>query len=119
MPPSAPDFDDFCMEIEGIIGRYPGQVKSEKDPDAEILKIFGEGASAIRRARHGLSDVEELAHTAAEHHPYWRMLNAVTEAARIVLDRWDDTISGEDLDRLAWAVSGMSDALDRLESRDK
>lgn len=117
--PDTRDFDGFCGEVEGVMGRYPGQIKSERSPDAEILKVFGDGASAVHRARHGLADVEELAHTAAEHHPYWRMLNAASEATRVVLDRWDGEISGEDLDRLAWAVSGMNDALGRLEPRDK
>ena len=116
MEPGTRDFDGFCSEVERCMERHADPLKSERYGDADILKVFGDGASALHRARHGLEDIEEMAYTVAEHHPYWRMLNAISEMARIVLDRWEDTSPDDDMDQLAWEVAGMKDALDRLSS---
>lgn len=108
------NFDAVCGDIGRILDRSGAPLRLARYADAEIACVYGPDASPLHRARHGLDHIEEVAYTAAEHHPYYRLLNGITEAARVVLDRWDDTIDAEDADRLRWSLSSMGEALDRM-----
>ena len=108
-------FDEVCGDIGRILDRNDEPLRMARYADAEIACVYGPGASALHRARHGLDHIEEMAYTAAEHHPYYRLLNGITEIARVVLDRWDGTIGTEDAERLRWSLSRMGEALDRMD----
>ncbi len=102
--------EDICKSAEQSGLRY------QHIQEAGILKVFGQGTTPLDLARHGLTDIEELAHTAAEHHPYWRMLNYVAEASRIILEKWDGTITQDDMEYLRWAVTSLQDSLGKESS---
>ena len=49
----------------------------------------------------------ELSYTVAEHHPYWKLLYSCVEISRIVLERWNDEISTDDVDEIRWMISEL------------
>ena len=109
------DFDTVCRKVEEALGRSGEPLRWGRYPDADIACIYGPNASPLHRARYGLSHIEEMSYTAAEHHPYYRLLNGIVEAASVVLDGWDGTIGSEDADSLRWSLSSIRDALDRMQ----
>ena len=114
MTDSDDDFGRACRNVEKALDRAGAPVRWSRYPDADIACLYGPNASPLHRAVHGLGHIEEMAYTAAEHHPYYRLLNGITEAARVLLDRWDGTIGPEDADHMRWSISNVSDALDRM-----
>ena len=107
------DFDELCDHIEELVAdrNIPARVQVQKD--VGILTIYGPGATSLRQARRGLTDIEEMAQTAAEHHPHWRLLNGVLESLRIILDSWEGDISENDLNDMHWAASSLSYAIQK------
>lgn len=107
------DFDELCDHIERLVaGRnIPARVQAQRG--VGILTLYGPGASPLHQARRGLTDIEEMAQTAAEHHPYWRLLNGALESLRIILDNWEGDISEEDLADMRWAAGALSDAIQK------
>ena len=113
------EFEEFRGELDSLVDRYRRNtpLKIEEDADHHIIKIFGEKITSISRARSGLSDVAELGYATAEHHPYWKLLNSCTEAADTVLERWDGTLSKDDISDLRWAAAEINRILDRMEGQ--
>ena len=58
----------------------------------------------------------ELSYTTAEHHPYWKLLYSCVEISRIVLERWNDEISTDDVDEIRWMISELQNSLNKLTS---
>ena len=56
----------------------------------------------------------ELSYTTAEHHPYWKLLYSCVEISRIVLERWNDEISTDDVDEIRWMISELQNSLNKL-----
>lgn len=108
------NFDELCDHIEELVAKrnLPARVQVQKS--VGIITLYGPGASPLRQAKRGLTDIEEMAQTAAEHHPHWRLLNSTLESLRIILDNWEGDISGEDLEDIHWSAYSLSDAIQRL-----
>lgn len=113
MSTSPSDFDELCDHIERLVAGHniPARVQAQKS--VGILTVYGPGASSLHQAKRGLTDIEEMAQTAAEHHPYWRLLNGALESLRIILDSWEGDISEEDLEYMHWAAGSLSDAIQK------
>ena len=58
----------------------------------------------------------ELSYTTAEHHPYWKLLYSCVEISRIILERWNDEISTDDVDEIRWMISELQNSLNKLTS---
>ena len=58
--------------------------------------------------------IAELSYTTAEHHPYWKLLYSCVEISRIVLERWNDEISTDDVDEIRWMISELQNSLNKL-----
>jgi hypothetical protein len=56
----------------------------------------------------------ELSYTVAEHHPYWKLLYSCVEISRIILERWNDEISTDDIDEIRWMISELQNSLNKL-----
>jgi len=56
----------------------------------------------------------ELSYTTAEHHPYWKLLYSCVEISRIILERWNDEISTDDIDEIRWMISELQNSLNKL-----
>ena len=59
----------------------------------------------------------ELSYTVAEHHPYWKLLCSSVEISKIVLEKWDDDISTEDISEIQWLISDLQDSLNKLKDK--
>ena len=91
------------------------QVKADKE--SGIIKIYGEGSDALKRAIAGLHDVSELAYTTAEHHPYWGIVYHAGEISRITLEKWNDELNNDELGEIEWRVEEIKGTLERLRHR--
>jgi len=91
------------------------QVRADKE--SGIIKIYGEGSDALRRAVAGLQDVSELAYTTAEHHPYWGIIYHAGEISRIALEKWNSELDHDELSEIEWRVEEIKSALGRLKER--
>ncbi|HEY7734911.1 MAG TPA: hypothetical protein VIB07_08980 [Nitrososphaera sp.] len=88
--------------------------KLSLDEDAGIIRIYSESSDSIKRAQSGLSEVLELAYTAAEHHPYWSLLYHANEIAKTTLDRWESDLTADQVSEMSWRCDEIKMALDRL-----
>ena len=59
----------------------------------------------------------ELSYTTAEHHPYWKLLYSCVEISKIVLERWDDELTKEDLSERRWIISELENSCSKLEDK--
>lgn len=84
------------------------------DKDARIIKIYGEGSDYIKRAHSGLSDVQELAYTTAEHHPYWAVLYHASDISKTILEMWESQLTQEQISEISWRCDEIKMALDRI-----
>ncbi len=91
------------------------QVKA--DNEAGIIRIYGEGSDALKRAVAGMREVSELAYATAEHHPYWGIVYHAGEISRMALEKWDGELSSDELGEMAWRAEEILVALERLKER--
>ncbi|MFQ5920607.1 MAG: hypothetical protein ACE5JV_01155 [Nitrososphaerales archaeon] len=96
------------LQAEGV----PLQVRA--DNESGIIKIYGEGSDVLKRAVAGLQEVSELAYTTAEHHPYWGVVYHAGEISRILLEKWNDDLSNDELGEIEWRTEEIKGALERL-----
>jgi len=110
-------FDSFCESLEKLVHEYERDntlLKIEKDDDSDIVKIFGENMSALARAKNGLNDLSELAYTTAEHHPYWNLLYNCSEIAHTILEKWNDSLTKEEIGDIKWAIKELKQTLEKI-----
>ena len=111
-------FKSFFDELLALVEKYEKKqvmIKDENEPDYEFVKIFGEKIDSILRAKTGLNDVSELAYTTAEHHPYWALLYNSSEISKTVLEKWNDTISPEEMNEIKWHIKEIENSCKKLE----
>lgn len=110
-------FDDFFKSLQDLVDSYSKQgvmLKVDSCVDGGIIRIFGENSSSISRAKNGLEDVVELAYTTAEHHPYWNLLYHACQISKTVLDKWDDTLTQEDIGEISWSIDELKNTSDKI-----
>ena len=111
-------FKSFFNELLTLVEKYEKKqvmIKVENEPDYEFVKIFGQKIDSILRAKTGLNDVSELAYTTAEHHPYWALLYNSSEISKTVLEKWNDTISPEEMNEIKWHIKEIENSCKKLE----
>ena len=110
-------FEDFFRDLETLLQKYEQDhtlIKTQQDFENEIIKIFGERATGLAKAKNGISEVTELAYTVAEHHPYWNILYNGSEIINTILEKWKDNISNDDISDIEWAVKEISQSLNKI-----
>ncbi|MEO2264869.1 MAG: hypothetical protein ABGW49_03165 [Nitrosopumilus sp.] len=113
-------FENFYHDLIEFIEKYEQQnipLKIEKDLDNDIIKIFGEKITSLARAKNGLNDVTELAYATAEHHPYWDLLYNSSEITNSILDKWQDSLTAEDLSDIDWALQKLTQSLEKIKTK--
>jgi|TARA_B100001105_G_C22342944_1_gene422157 hypothetical protein len=110
------DFKNFHQELLTLIKKYEQDtpLKMEQDLENDIVKIFGAKITSLARAQNGLNDMTELAYTTAEHHPYWNLLYNCSEIAHTVLDKWNKSLSSNDLKDIDWALKEIYQTLEKI-----
>ena len=114
------NFENFYHDLLDLVKKYENQnipLKIEKDFDHDIVKIFGEKITSLSRAQNGLNDVEEIAYTTAEHHPYWNLIYNCSEICNIVLEKWKESFSEEDFSDIKWAIKELGQTLEKIKNR--
>jgi len=110
-------FSDFYESLLKLAKSFEDKdmlMKIQADLDANIIRIYGEKTDSIARAKLGLEEVSELAYTTAEHHPYWNLLYNSSQISKLVLEKWDDAITNEELDEISWHVDELKNTAKKL-----
>lgn len=110
-------YDAFYHELVKLIKKHTDggiHLKTKHNAKNSIIHIIGEQATPKARAIDGLEDVAELAQATAEHHPYWGLLYHSAEIANTVLDKWNDTISREEIEDIKWSIQKLEHMLDNI-----
>ena len=79
----------------------------------------------VSRAERALYDIQELADSTSEHHPSWALLYNCTQISKVILEKWNDDLTEEDLSEIRWMISELDNSCQKLkdkveqDSRDK
>lgn len=92
-------------------------VKMVSDVDSGIVRIYSERSDALARARAGLEEVVELAYDTAEHHPYWNLLYDGSQILKVVLEKWKNDLTDEDLLEIKWYANKIKDSLENAANK--
>ena len=113
-------FSDFYESLLKLAKSFEDKnmlMKIQADLDANIIRIYGEKTDSLMRAKLGLEDVSELAYTTAEHHPYWNLLYNSSQISKLTLEKWDDSITNEELDEISWHVDELKNTAKKLKEK--
>ena len=64
----------------------------------------------VSRAERALYDIQELADSTAEHHPYWILLYNCSQISKLILEKWNDDLTEEDLEEIRWMISELENS---------
>lgn len=112
-------FDDFYKSLLELVDLYAKKgvmLKTDANPQSSMIRVFGENLSSLARAKTGLEDVSELAYTTAEHHPYWNLLYHACQISNLALEKWDDALTKENLDEIAWSIDELKNTCEKLKA---
>lgn len=110
-------FSNFYQSLLELVKSYEKQnimLKVEENLESNIIRIYGEKIDSLSRAKNGIEDVSELAYTVAEHHPYWSLLYNSSQIGKMALDKWNDSLSKEELDEIDWSIDELKNACKKL-----
>ena len=110
-------FEEFLRDLDGLVESHAKNglaLKVQADNESGMIRIFGDGATPLYRARRGLDDVLELAQATAEHHPLWGMLDHSAEVASAVLERWQADMSASDIKEAMWHIGELGRSAKKL-----
>ena len=108
------DFAKFYDALSDLIKSFEQKnilIKAVPDMNSNIVRIYGERSDALARAKTGLEEVAELAYDTAEHHPYWNLLYDGSQIIKVVLDKWNDALTEEELAEIKWYADKIKDSL--------
>tara|TARA_B100000586_G_scaffold44641_1_gene28946 strand:- start:27 stop:410 length:384 start_codon:yes stop_codon:yes gene_type:complete len=113
-------FRDFYKSLLELVKTFEEQntvIKVEEDLALNIIRIFGDGADSVSRAKNSLEEVLELSYTVAEHHPYWALLYNCSQISKALLEKWNDDLTKEDLSEIRWMVSELENSCNKLKNK--
>ena len=76
--------------------------------------IMDHNDDPVSRAERALYDIQELADSTAEHHPYWALLYNCSQISKLILEKWNDELTEEDLSEIRWMISELENSCDKL-----
>jgi hypothetical protein len=71
-------------------------------------------ATAMQRR---VEELQRLADSIAEHHPYWPLLHFTLQLLSRVVEKWHQDLTPEDLDEMAWLAEKIQGQIQRLNRR--
>ena len=71
----------------------------------------------VSRAERALYDIQELADSTAEHHPYWVLLYNCSQISKSILEKWNDELTEVDLSEIRWMISELENSCNKLKSK--
>jgi hypothetical protein len=109
----AEDFSRFHESLLDLVKSFEKKnvlVKLNSDPNSNVIRIYGEQSDGLSLAKIGLEEIEELALTTAEHHPYWNLLYNGSQIIKIVLEKWNDKLTEDEIREILWYTEEMKNA---------
>ena len=79
--------------------------------------IMGATDDPVSRAERALYDIQELADSTAEHHPYWALLYNCSQISKLILEKWNDDLTEEDLSEIRWMISELENSCKKLKNK--
>ena len=113
-------FSEFYESILKLAKSFEDKnmlMKIQADLDANMIRIYGEKTDSLVRAKLSLEDVSELAYTTAEHHPYWSLIYNSSQISKLALEKWNSSITNEELDEISWHVDELKNATKKLKEK--
>ena len=113
-------FSEFCEQVEKLAKSFQEKnilVKVQPDLEANIIRIYGEKADSLARAKAGLDELSDLAYTTAEHHPYWNLIYNSSQISKLALEKWDGNLTKEELDEISWYADELKNSCKKLEEK--
>jgi len=107
-------FHDALLELIKSFEQKNVVLKVSSELDSNIIRIYGERYDALALAKTGLEEVAELAYTTAEHHPYWNLLYNGSQILKIALEKWNQTLSDEELKEISWYADEIKNSAKNL-----
>ena len=92
-------------------------IKIQPDLEANIIRIYGEKTDSLALAKTGLEGISELAYTTAEHHPYWSLVFNSSQILKMVLEKWNDNLTKEELDEISWNTDEIKNTTKKLQEK--
>ena len=114
MTESFSKFHDALLELIKSFEQKNVLIKTNSDLDSNIVRICGERSDALALAKAGLEELAELAYTSAEHHPYWNLLYNGSQVLKIVLEKWNQTLTDEELKEISWYTDEIKNSTKNL-----
>ena len=71
----------------------------------------------VSRAERALYDIQELADSTAEHHPYWILLYNCSQISKLILEKWNDDLTEEDLNEIRWMISELENSYSNIKNK--
>jgi len=71
----------------------------------------------VSRAERALYDIQELADSTAEHHPYWALLYTSSQISKTIMEKWKDDQTEEDLSEIRWMISELENSYNKLKNK--
>ena len=71
----------------------------------------------VSRAERALYYIQELADSTAEHHPYWVLLYNCSQISKLILEKWNDDLTQEDLNEIRWMISELENSCKKLKNK--
>ena len=79
--------------------------------------IMAPNDDPVSRAERALYDIQELADSTAEHHPYWVLLYNCSQISKLILEKWNDDLTEEDLSEIRWMISELENSCNKLKNK--
>ena len=79
--------------------------------------IMDHNDDPVSRAERALYDIQELADSTAEHHPYWALLYNCSQISKLMLEKWNDDLTEEDLSEIRWIISELENSCKKLKNK--
>lgn len=111
-------FHESLLELVKTFEKKNVLLKIQSDTDSNLVRIYGEKYDSVVLAKIGLEEVEELALTTAEHHPYWSLLFNGSQIMKIVLEKWNDKLTEDELGEILWYVEEIKNSVRNINQND-
>jgi hypothetical protein len=108
------NFHEALLDLLKTFEQKNVLLRVQSDLDSNTIKIYGEGSGALERAKGGLEEVAELAYATAEHHKYWNLMYNGSQILKIVLEKWNETLTKEELEEIVWYTDEIKNSLGKL-----
>jgi len=113
-------FSDFYESLVKLAKSFEQKnmlLKIQPDLEANIIRIYGEKIDSLELAKAGLEGISELAYTTAEHHPYWNLIYNSSQILKLVLEKWNDKLTKEELDEILWYADEIKNTTRKIEEK--